>query len=264
MDKQNNLIIIDNYLHDKMEEKERLAFEQDMAKDEELALEIEQHREANEVLATYRNMELQQKLAQRSRRMLWAEERTPRRIQPMVWAAAATVLLLVGSFFTWQWASGDNVNSQPVALEDILAKATPPTVSKQLSGSSEKDEATLLWKDFIHTFENKNCAATVEQADNNLKNSVFEQIYGDQTRLYGGFCAYQINDLSQAVNWLTIIPETSGFYQDAQWYLGFTYLKQERSEQAILAFQTVSAIQMDKEKREKAEELVEQIRRMEK
>lgn len=218
---------IDDYLQEKLTEKEKEDFEREVTENEALRKEIQFRKEikyAFEITDVEKVME--------------DLEEPPKRLPLKRWMAiAASVLLLIAAYLFYP---------KTLALPEIAnkyeLKYTPPNLIlvavpgfEDMSTNEQPKKIRALLEQAQQAFERR---------DYREVRRIFDELRFDmnyRTRemmLYEGIMHYETADYDKAAQQFTEIIEES--YQDvpedAHWYLGLTYLKMDKTDEAKKQF----------------------------
>jgi tetratricopeptide (TPR) repeat protein len=235
---------IDKYLHGKLKEKERKAFEAEIKADKELAKEVEMNRIVNEALRNsdilrskeeiQKTMALVNKISE-SVTVDFDETRNdhpkkyPSKIGPILWGIAATVLLLLAAVVVFrQYTAPISLDSQVAAYLDEPYNSPP--------FYRGPEESIVPWA--IH-YEK----GDYQEAKNALEKIVASGDAGPEASFYLGLCyLYQENpDPQNAANqYNKVLGSDNRYREQALWYQGLAYILADQHDLAAETLRKVT------------------------
>jgi hypothetical protein len=212
------------YLDGELSPEELHAFEARLSNDAVLRQQLEQLQVARIAVQQWAGREKVNRIHREMMASLPHNRQQPAVVRPL-WrkalAVAASLILVVltaGGFWLYS-LSGDEVYANHL-------------LPYQLSGSRGSEDASVIKK----AFSQKDYATVVAQAGSPALQA--------EDSLLIGLSHLQRSDLGQSETWLSALAHTQSNYRpDAEYYLAFTYLKQQRYADAVPLLQKIRADQ---------------------
>lgn len=221
---------IEHYLAGALSEAERLAFEEQVKADSELAAALAMHQQAQHFLGDQKRMALRDLVHQVGEE--YTAEQVPARNTFQVWRWAAAVVVLVGAALVyWVLGTGGNANSQ-----ELFAEYYQPYPAYHQQRDDFEEEHTTL-DDAMERYANKDYEGAIVSLT-----SVLEEEDLPMVHFYLGICRLELEQLEAAeAEFIAVIDQQENFYaSQAHWYLALTYLKLENQEAAKKTLQDLS------------------------
>ncbi|NRB49660.1 MAG: hypothetical protein HRU41_18410 [Saprospiraceae bacterium] len=220
---------IEKYFSDEFSEAERTAFEQELAKDTELAKSFAQRKEIEDFLAVRPGREkLKAEIGELGDSFFSSSNESTTKVVPLrrrlywIAGAAAAAILLLLLVPTW-------LNSPPTYQQ--FAEHRP--LSLQERGSDQKDLQAIET-----AFNTGNYSSAAE-----LLNQYLEEQPDDlQAQIYASIAALELDRAEEALTRLSPISTGTSIYRStAQWYLALVYLKQKNYQESRTALSKIPA-----------------------
>ncbi len=247
---------IERYLEGQLSPEERTAFEAEVQKDQQLALEMHLHRAARLAVRMQSALDRRDRLQESSlrllhRRLWWWKtqdfvEDTFAQLSPQgAWQprwgrlalAGLSVLLLV--LGVWQLAHRTQKETEtltalntPQALFE--AYFSPVELSHTLGAPAEDS-----YERARQLYAQRECAQALPLLDEALANPAF--VARPTALLLKGTCLLEAGHIEAAIAALESIPPTAKIpHQQAEWYLALAYLKANQQPQAIQRLKSIA------------------------
>jgi tetratricopeptide (TPR) repeat protein len=225
--------LIPAYLEGEMDNTERLAFEEEMRRNDLLRKEVELHREVDASLSESDIIRLRASLNSIHAGMLEAgEDSRVIRLKPRhtLLAVAAVAVLLIAS--VWIFSVLRNPSLSP---EDLYAMYYQPDDAVMVMRSGgESGEGDLL-TEALRRYEQADYAGALELFKADKSNLM--------VHFYSGLAYMEIEMFSEAIrSFQTILDDQQNlFVEQAQWYQGLCYIKTGRNDKARAVLQDLAA-----------------------
>ncbi len=236
-----NVEEIEKYLKNEMNEDERVFFESCVKTDTVLKNELEEHAaiyssfdkiREEEMKANFMRTDRDDDLAHSEGKSVALEtELTKRRSVKLPtyfkWAASIAVIA------TASWLLFFLNNHTPSELFTEYYTTYPNTVSPV--SRSGKESIADYWQ-FYETGQYENAYSA-------FKMVVDADTENEEIRFYLGICALETGRNNEAANNFSAVAKNAEatFFEQAQWYLGLTYLKMDDGDTARKVFQTIAS-----------------------
>lgn len=197
---------IEAYLGKSLSKEEQKAFEDEMAKNVALQLEVEKHKSLHNVLIDKDTLAFKEKLTVISKKI--KEENTPISFFTTTWKIAATIVVIlgIGSLF---WYSSSSQNQ----TKDLYAKYYEPFPAEDITRGENTYDLGVI-KNYSAKAYNKVIIELENKSD--LK---------DNYRVYLGNSYMNTGQEQKAIIQFSKIEKNSSYYENSRWYLSLTYLK---------------------------------------
>jgi tetratricopeptide (TPR) repeat protein len=221
----NNDQYIDNYLLNKLSDKERMDFENKLSKNEDFQEEVELRRN---IIKGAKNLG-RDKMKERLKNIHKEVNKPPtirRRIWPFISGVAAAIALLVVS---WTYFS-TNTDNSPQGL--FAANYQPYELSL-----TSRDNTTEEIAELNALYNNKEYKATLPLFEKALK-----QNPNDARMLLGsGISLLELGELEKSRNYLIriLVAQDLRLSNTANWYIAMSYLKEGKAKEARNALVTL-------------------------
>lgn len=220
---------IDKYFSDEFSEAERKAFEQELAKDTELAKSFAQRKEMEDFLAVRPGREkLKSEIVEFGESFFPAAKESKAKVVPLrrrlYWIAGAAAAAIILLLLVPNWLSSPPTYQQ-------FADHRP--LSLQERGAAQNDLQAIE-----NAFNTGNYSSAAE-----LLNPYLEAQPNDlQAQLYASIAALELDRVEEALTRLSPISTGTSIYRStAQWYLALAYLKQKNYQESRTALSKIPA-----------------------
>ncbi len=226
---------IDRYLDREMNAVERTAFEQELAKDEELRQEFNLRQVAMQSLEKEKYQRLRNELMDRGQQH--RQRPATNKYYPLL-AAASVALLAIAAYFlmpseTTNLAAVSNTETSEASILDQLER---PAISGKLSGEGEQ-----AWFTAHRLYQKGKCKEATTALQKLIEDPLFKMSYkGQQARLMIGYCLIEQQQGAQAIEYLLSIPVNTAMDRESRWCLAFANLQAGKREEALRVFQRVA------------------------
>lgn len=237
MNEEEKIQLLDDYLHERLTAQQLVDFQQMLASDPELRKELELHE------TLIRGIVLESKTSHFKKHLTELRKEADaiplhepaskknRKIPVWGWAAGLAAMLLMGFFYFWI--------AKSVSGETLYADNYEPYPSNVLASITRGDSGMTLQQQAVQAYEN----GRYEKAIPMLEEILNKEPENAGWQLVLGICYLENNDAEEAEKTLLKAAQNpnSLFYQQAQWYLALTYLKQNNKKQAASVLKDLAA-----------------------
>ncbi len=207
---------IEGYLTKTLPKEELIAFEKEIAGNQELKQEIEKHRSLHQIVSDQDTLEFKEKLKQIGDQV--KKEETSTSFFSSFWKIAASIVVLFG-VGTLLWYSLNNQDH----TSDLYAQYYEPFPVEDISRGDGNVALQNIMKSYTQGNYNDVISA-LEKYPDSLKNT--------QLQLYLGNSYLNTKQEQKAIIQFKNIQKTSQYYENGRWYLALTYLKQGNSKKS--------------------------------
>ncbi|SHJ47079.1 tetratricopeptide repeat protein [Aquimarina spongiae] len=210
---------IEGYLNKTLSQEELTAFEKEVMASTALQEEVEKHRVLHETLSDTDTLAFREKLIRISQEIK-AEEQATSSGSSHYWKIAASIAVIIGvSALLWFSGFGKDQN------EDLYATYYEPFPVEDTT----RGEDTQGFVDVLTEYskgEYQQILPKLEEIVNAKQtDSLGNRSSTNQFNLYLGNSYMNTNQEKKAILVFESIAKSSKYYENAQWYLGLTYLK---------------------------------------
>ncbi|MEN8186312.1 MAG: CDC27 family protein [Bacteroidota bacterium] len=243
-----NLDLIEKYFENSLTEKEQALFDDLLKNNQNFQDEFNFQKDLKKVITVNQRESLKSTLQGFEKKL-----RKTRVIQLKHWAAAASVILILGLGYLIFQTSFNN------SSEKIYADYFEP-YRNIIHPVVRGERADTIEAIAFAAYENGKYYKAI-----NLFNSV-ENTDADYIKFYEAMCYLKLNKIQEAIDLLLPIATSSNmeesrfnFKQKANWYLGLAYLKNGERNKAISQFSILANYPEDVYKKEKAKIILERL-----
>ena len=230
MKQEDRANLIDKYITGKLEDTELWEFKINLDKDEELAREVELHKEIYSAISNTKKMELMNTLAS----IEATEQKHQFRIniysrQVQALAASIIVLMMIGAGLLTNYMGNNNESHYNLYTEYFVDEGSLLTIR------SNAETSNALVKSGINLYNNEEYKQAISLFASNPENVI--------ARLYSGFSYMNLEEFDMAENQFKYILNHGDniFIDQAEWNLGLSYLANSKTEQASSIFDKIAS-----------------------
>ena len=243
--------LIDRYLDGNLDEQELKQFKAELENNPEMQVELQMQKAMNEALKERDVIDLRARLQaiHQGAHTLHSARPMQRIIRQRTVQIAASAVILVAVTFAAIWI-GNERDSNEALFERYYEKYDPVTVR---TGSPEIDE---IFQKALKAYENQEFEMAVVY---------FEEVLSmDRNRmeanLLTGASNLELEEYKEAEKSFNKVIDHNNnmFVEEAEWYLGFCYLKTNKTTQAMEQFKKFS--ESSSEKQEMAKKILRRLR----
>ncbi len=247
---ENKQELIEKYLRGNMEATERQVFEQQMAEDEQLAIEVEENRQGNQMLEAYFEQQMLSNMIEKGKRMLSENQTQPESIEEdigedtpvvslpqkqnnreMVWLGIAAAILLIASIAALQFGVINFSSSTPDQIVADAYAAEDLSNSGLLAPIEPEADIEKQFQQGLQAFNIEDYRAAELIFDYVLQDSSFTR--GPRARLLLGVTLLRSARYQAANKQFEQIPEAATrYHQQGQWFRALSLWKNNQKEEA--------------------------------
>ncbi len=252
---------IERYLKGKMKKQESEEFQQQLDKDNDLASEVEQHRQTNAAANAYFEQKMMEQMMAKGKKMLQEKrhqstlsveqgheaadsssnvisiDRANRKSR-RTWLSIAASLLIIVSVAGWQLGWLNTGGPDQVAVIEGFYSADDLSNTGLLS---QNDNAANL-NQAISAFRDGDYTTALSGFNSLLANPDFEQ--KPRLQLLSGIAYSQLGEVNSAIQQFEAIPSSARtYFLEGQWQLAFTHWKAGNFEQAQQVWMSIASNQ---------------------
>lgn len=214
---------IEQYLANTLSIEDRKVLEKEMAEDPELFLEVQKHKELQDVLGDTELLAFKKKL-QNVQEAYYADEKQKSRRNWLRYSGiAATIIVLIG-IGSLVWV---NLGKQASATELYAEFYQPYPAQSELRSNVDQQ-----YKNITKTYANEQYRDVI-----NSFTLLNDDDKTDELKLYAGNSYLNLNKEEKAIAVLKTISTTSGLYEDGLWYEVLSYLKMNNKETTLTSLE---------------------------
>ena len=236
---------IERYLAKELSNDEILAFEKEMAMDQELKEEVDKHRDLHQVFQDTDTLKFREKLQKISAELKeeeLAKKNSTSYFSYLKIAASVIVILGVGTLLWNNFNKKDKFSDvylsyyEPYPVEDVTRGEAISNLSMVMNNYTKRDYDKVI----LELLE------------------IPPSAISEQLRLYLGNSYLNINNEKEALKQFEIISDTSKYYEDATWYRALTYLKLGENQESTVILEEI--IEYNGIYKESAEKLINELK----
>lgn len=210
---------IEGYLSHTLPKEEIVAFEKELATNQELQQEVEKHRVLHKTLSDQDTLDFKEKLMQISATIKKEQNSPSTLVSAPYWKIAASIAILLGVGVLLWYA----YINQPNNTQDLYGAFYEPfPVEDVIRGNTNNEEIQSVVKNYARGAYDS--VAVVLEKHPNLNS---------QLQLYLANSYLNINQEEKAMSLFKDIKSSGKYYEVAKWYLSLTYLKLNTPKKSI-------------------------------
>lgn len=248
------------YLTGKLSSPERERLEKELKNDPSLEESLGHHILSKELIKQEARKEMASHLNDRFETALAEYQATLRPIwqRPIVWAAAASILLFIG-YFLWSYLNQPSYNSQQ--LYAMYMEIPDQSIPRLRDNNTKQDTLLDQWQKVVLAFHKEEYKVVAEQIESLLANAEYFDRFGGQANLYLGVAYLKLDRDEEAIKIFDAYQNSELYGDTIKWYYVLASLKVNDLENAKTLLKRIVA-DSKHYRLEEAKKLLPQVMRL--